>query len=80
MVLELHMAAAARKAINSLVHLLSLHRWKRVEVNRPEQHDHRVGEYYADYSEPSRVQLVAPQAELDELLRESSTVSVKRES
>jgi len=73
------MTAAARKALSSIVHFLSVDVWNRGKVTPPEQHEHRIGEYYADYSKPTHAQLEQPQPELDELFKKSSVVSVKRE-
>jgi hypothetical protein len=49
-------------------------------MTHPEHDEHRVGEYFADYSDPSQAQIVAPELELYELFRASETVSIKRES
>ena len=73
------MTTAARKALSSIAHFLSVEVWNRGKVPPPEQHEHRVGEYYADYSEPTDAQLVQPQPELDELFNKSKILSVKRE-
>jgi hypothetical protein len=41
--------------------------------------EHRVGEYRADYSEVTFEQIIQPQPELDEPLKNSKVISVKRE-
>lgn len=75
------MAEAARKALSSVVHFFSVD-WNRgapqpLVKNEPV---HRVGEYYADYSELTQAELHAPQPDLDGLFKDSRVVSVKRES
>ena len=75
------MTAAARKAFSSVVRFLSGDVWSRVTPNEPSESEmkHRVGEHYADYSEPTRKQINEPQPELEELFKNSKVVSVKRE-
>jgi hypothetical protein len=73
------MIAAARKALDTIVHFLSFDAWTREAVAPQRIDEHRVGEYYADYSEPTREQLNEPQPELDELFSKSKVVSVKSE-
>jgi hypothetical protein len=75
---EFAMTAHARKALSSVMHYLS---WARGTTGASVKEDveHRVGEYHADYSEPTFEQINKPQPELEELLKNSKVISVKRE-
>jgi hypothetical protein len=75
------MIAAPRKALSSVMHFFSTSVWSRGTSSQRAEDDthHRVGEYFADYSEPSLEQINKPQPELDELFKNSKVVSVKRE-
>jgi hypothetical protein len=47
-------------------------------AKHPVEEVHKVGEYYADYSEVSFEELAKPIPEMDDLLQRSRLVSVKR--
>jgi hypothetical protein len=68
---------AARKALNSVMHYLSWGRGTAGEAVKDTEH--RVGEYRADYSEPTSEQINKPQPELEKLFENSKVISVKRE-
>ena len=81
------MTAVARRALSTLVHFFSSETWGRHATQPKEsaspleaEPDHRVGEYYADYSEVTIAELTQPQPELDQLFKDSKIVSAKRES
>jgi hypothetical protein len=73
------MTAAVRKAFSSVVQFLRRETVAHRQAAVKEQAIPRVGDYYADYSEPTRAQIDAADAELNKLFKNSKLVSEKRE-
>ena len=73
------MTASARKALRSVVQF-SVNIWHRATTGAPpmtreREPVHRVGEFYADYSLPTRKEIEAAKPELDELFKHSKPIS-----